>query len=304
MNLNKEKHKKNIDLILKNIEKDEGQKSSHWKYYLDGSFASNKYIGIGSISKSSNILKNFYHFILRNIIFFDINIKNKEWFDLVKQICKKYNRLINVDVARHIFTFDYLEQKLENFKNIKSICVIGDGTGNFVLPAYNSNKFNNIISVNLSEVLYHDYVYINSCSELEYNIYVVDTKEELNKLLKTDEKKIILISASNASILSNNNIDMFVNIASMQEMNNSIVKNYFNIIKSNEAYFYCCNRTKKVLPGNETLIFEEYPWGENLTIIDDEYTCPWMKRFYNYKMPFIHKYDGNIQHRLVKFFTK
>lgn len=298
---NEEKHKNNINLILKHLENDNMLKSSHWEYYLNGAYTSNKYIGFGSISNSSNILKNCFHFIFRNIAFFDVNIKNKEWFKLVQQICKKYKRIINVDVTRHIFTFDYLEQKLNNLNNIKSVCVIGDGTGNFVLPAYHSNKFNNIISVNLSEVLYHDYIYINSCNEFEYSIYVVETKDELNKLLKTDEKKIIFVNASNANILYNNNIDMFVNIVSMQEMNNSIVENYFNIIKSNKAYFYCCNRTKKVLPDNETLIFNKYPWGDNLKIIDDEYTCPWMKRFYNYKIPFIQKYDGNIQHRLVKF---
>ena len=39
------------------------------------------------------------------------------------------------------------------------------------------------------------------------------------------------------------------------------IENYFRIIKTNNALFYCCNREYKKLVGGEESYFENYPWG-------------------------------------------
>ena len=107
------------------------------------------------------------------------------------------------------------------------------------------------------------------------------------------------VDASELNVLKYTKIDLFVNIASMQEMTNEAVKDYFNIIKQSNAYFYCCNRENKKLYGGEELIFDKYSWGNCKKIVWED--CPWSKKYYVFSLPFIKKYDGNIKHALVKY---
>ena len=44
-----------------------------------------------------------------------------------------------------------------------------------------------------------------------------------------------------------NKIDLFINIASFQEMEPDILSNYFEIISSNKSILYHCNRHAKTL---------------------------------------------------------
>ena len=44
----------------------------------------------------------------------------------------------------------------------------------------------------------------------------------------------------------------------MQEMRPDIVEHYFKIIKSNSAFFYCCNKDHKKLISGEELVFNQY----------------------------------------------
>ena len=97
----------------------------------------------------------------------------------------------------------------------------------------------------------------------------------------------------------NKDIDLFVNIASFQEMTIDEIENYFRIIKSNNPLFYCCNREYKKLVGGEELYFDSYPWG-NITKKFNE-DCPWHQKLYQVKYPFIKKYDGNIKHCLIDY---
>ena len=63
------------------------------------------------------------------------------------------------------------------------------------------------------------------------------------------------------------------------------------------------NRKHKELPDGEIIEFEKYPWGNPESIIIDE-LCPWCQRYYGQKFPFIFKFDGVVQHRLVKYQKK
>ena len=74
---------------------------------------------------------------------------------------------------------------------------------------------------------------------------------------------------------------------------------YMDIIKSNNALFYCCNReNKKLYDGNE-IIFEEYPWGNGKIYFKED--CPWHQKYYTLKPKFIYKYEGNIKHCLIDY---
>ena len=91
-------------------------------------------------------------------------------------------------------------------------------------------------------------------------------------------KKLILIPSHLKKNLLNKQIDLFVNIASFQEMTTNEVENYFEIIKSNNSLFYCCNREYKKLDSGEELYCENYPWGEAKFYFNEN--CPWHQKYY------------------------
>ena len=236
--------------------------------------------------------KKIFHTILQFLIF-GKKVFQMDEYKIFKKICDFQNRQVDVDVMRHIITFNLLNKyKLLN----NSVCIIGDGKANFVGGLLGLNKNIKIFSINLSEVLIHDYLILQKTKLIDDDsIIVVKNK---NDLLSTN-KKLFLIDASNAHLLENQNINLFVNIASMQEMKLEHVKRYFKIISSNKAYFYCCNREYKKLSDGQELIFDKYPWEQGKFHFYED--CPWQKKFYDSRPPFIKRYDGNVKHTLVKY---
>jgi hypothetical protein len=57
--------------------------------------------------------------------------------------------------------------------------------------------------------------------------------------------------------------DVFINIASMQEMNMKTIDDYFTLVNSQAlpTYFYCANRISKNLPDGSIINFDDYPWN-------------------------------------------
>ena len=131
---------------------------------------------------------------------------------------------------------------------------------------------------------------------MDYSISLIENLNEINF------KKINLIPAENKKVLLNNNIDLFINIASFQEMTKDQIKNYFDIISSNKAMLYCCNREYKKLPNGDEIYFKDYPFQNSKTIFFDD--CKWYKYYYSLRFPFIHTYKdhrGIFKHKLSDF---
>ncbi len=109
--------------------------------------------------------------------------------------------------------------------------------------------------------------------------------------------------------------DAAINIASMQEMNQLAIQEYFSFLRSHmpaKNLFYCCNREEKKMPGDEVSRFSSYPWHEkDIHLLDGN--CPWHEyflsfrptasgaRFLNFRIPLINYFDGPHRHRLSVF---
>jgi hypothetical protein len=134
----------------------------------------------------------------------------------------------------------------------------------------------------------------------ESQVCVVGNSTELQSAMCDPEVRLLLVSAQYLELLNDAHIDIFVNIASMQEMNLDIIDKYFSIIKSAKAYFYCLNRAEKKLPDGTVTRFEDYPWGENSSYLLRPEVCP----FYIYALklspPFRIKFPL-MMHALVKY---
>ncbi len=281
-----------LDKLKKSIEKTDKDKSSHWKYYLDKKDYKDIFLnmGFGNFTHKTNFSSPFHNFFLKLI--FDKGIFRTEEFKKYKIIFDKMKRQIDVDTIRHIFTFNILKKYI----NPKKIGIIGDGKANGLMGALNLFPNSKIFSLNLSETLINDYIIMKNFNIVrEDEIQVIENIED-----KIDHtKRLFLIPSSFKEILKDNDIDLFINIASFQEMDKVEINNYMNLIKNNRSLLYSCNREYKKLLGGEELIFSEYPWGNGTKIFYED--CPWHQKFYSFKPPFIHKYDGNIQHCLIDY---
>ena len=282
-----------IEKLVKSIELDAKTKSSHWRKYLNSkSNYLNPYesLGFGGYSNKT-LLKSIYHYFF-SILINDKRIFKSETYKKFKTFLDKHKRQMNQDTIRHIFTFDLLK----NINPPSNVCVIGDGKCNFIIGSLITFPDARIFSINLSETLINDYLILKENKILnDANIQVIETKDEII----FENTKLILIPSHLKQFLANKDIDLFVNIASFQEMTLPEVDNYFKIIKSNNSLFYCCNREFKKLPGGEELYFDKYPWGNFPKKINED--CPWFQKLYQSRFPFIKRYDGNIKHCLIDY---
>ena len=155
-----------------------------------------------------------------------------------------------------------------------------------------------VISVNLGRTLFFDVLYSQRCLP---NVESV--------LLKTSHAchgesqcfQLAFLEAERYGLLEDLPVDLFVSIASMQEMLPSVIDNYFKYMRSSSrspCYFYCCNRLSKELPDGVLTEFMKYPWGNSDILLDE--LCPWYQRFPVSRPPFWQSFDGPIQHRLAR----
>jgi hypothetical protein len=276
------------------IQDGEQNKSSYWKLYSNSeSNIKNPYkdLGFGGFYKKE-LLSSFFHYVL-SVFLFGNAIRRSNTYRKYKKIFDESKRQIDVNTIRHIFTFEMLKDKIQS---PKLIAIIGDGKCHAIIGSKETFPNAQIFSVNLAETLINDYLLIK-----EMNIYDDDDIQVIrsidDKLIKN--KKLVLISSSLKLFLTDKNIDLFINIASFQEMDQPEVENYFNLIKSNKSFFYCCNREYKKLPGGEESYFNKYPWGNVDKFFYED--CEWHQKYYSKKFPFIIKYNGKHKHCLVDY---
>lgn len=281
-------------------------KSSHWKFHTSKAEISkeSKISGIDGFSNRTRKFPGSTSLHLRNLkklYPWAIDQINSVDFEQAIQICHDQSREIDTCVARHFFTFEMLE----NIADMphRTVCVIGDGQSNFVSLALSRKFCDKLISINLTEVLLSDLDLLEKIPSLaRHEVAVASSQSDVVKFLTNTNQRLLLISAQNSSLVSKMDIQLFVNIASFQEMTPALVQEYFRIIKSNNAYLYCCNRVEKRLYGGEINRFFDFPWSESQILLDG--LCMWHQHSYSLRSLQLYKpfpFDGEIWHRLVKF---
>lgn len=215
-------------------------------------------------------------------------------YDCIRQILSLNEILKQLGVNAINYTHNVLSRK-----SIKVACVIGDGYGYFSTLLKTFAPEINVISVNLGRTLFFDVLYSQKCLTAQ-NPVLLKKKDNKYKLL--EKNTLVFCEAENYHILEGMPIDLFINITSMQEMNPLIINKYFEYIKSsasNPVYFYCCNRLEKMLPDGTVTRFMEYPWTYSTVMLDE--LCPWFQVYPISRPPFWVRFDGQIQHRFVKW---
>jgi len=279
-----------INILEKNIAKTNINKSSHWKKYLNKEAVfkdPHNFLGFGSFTKIN--YKSIFHYIFQLLIF-GINFFNTPSYKLYKKLFDKIKRQIDIDTVRHIFTFEKLK-----YLNPKRICIIGDGKLNGVLGAHLTFPKAIIFSVNLTETLINDLYILDMCEiNLKHSIKLVENEND-----NLDDRRLYIVPSNLKNFLKDKKIDLFINIASFQEMTVDEIYNYFEIIKYEGSKLYCCNREYKKLVGGEEIYFDKYPWkGVKFKYFWEN--CPWHRKYYTFRPPFISSFPNTI-HCLVSF---
>ena len=282
-------------------------KSSHWDYHLKGfekdEILKGNFLPLGFGGFSGRSLRGrLYHALFQRLLFSEVGkYRSYESYRVAEQVAKKQNRNIDFDLLRHVFTFNLLINQISYISNPHNVCVIGDGMSNFLSIAIGINFGSKLISINLPEVLMNDLILLMRLGIVSSEVKIAQNKGELSTYLNDTETRIILIVAADSTAVADSGVDLFVNIASFQEMTLPTIKIYFDLIKSNSAMFYCCNREEKILYGGETIIFDQYPWGKSDVVFDEE--CPWSQFFYKIGKDgkIKRKYDGRVRHKLVSY---
>lgn len=283
--------------------------SSHWKNIgaheaqeaTDGSVILNGF-GFGTFRPFSPIKALLHmHESLMAIIICFLNINNKYLLLSALKVGFKSKRIIDFDLIKQAIALDYILQKIPteklDFTKKKTVCIIGDGyssMGSLIKILFPETR---IVFINLGKTILFDLHYFNKIFQFE-NYEIINTSEDI----KADTRNNLFIPAENYQAIEKLEIDLFINIASMQEMDLETINNYFKFIRASKSkvkYFYCCNRHKKILPDGTQIIFEKYPWN-NCEFISNE-NCHWYDREPISRPPFLRKFDGTFQQAIAKF---
>jgi hypothetical protein len=191
-----------------------------------------------------------------------------------------------------VLTVDLLKKHTDGFDG-KRVVIIGDGYGSLGCLFKLCYPSAIITYINLGRTLTFDAHY-SGCVFPNSNHKLITSTSDLG----SDDFNYVEAERAREFEIEG---DLFVNIASMQEMTPDAISFYFKMFRGQKksTLFYCCNRLEKILPDGAITKFFEYNWAETDEIIVDE-LCPWHQRAPKSKFPFVYRFDGPIQHRLVR----
>ena len=219
-----------------------------------------------------------------------------------KAVAERSGRLFDFDCAKQALSVQAIldtlsgeERTSKTFSQlgITTVFSICDGYGYMGSLLRELDPDVRVVFVNLGKTLLFD----------AYYAHQVHPEARLANLEKqTELADMMFLAAEQFESLAQMSIDLFINIASMQEMDPAIVASYFRLMRESQAeqkYFYCCNRLEKRLPAGELVRFNEYPWQDAKILLDE--LCPWYQLYPNSRPPFWRPFDGPVQHRMVRF---
>jgi len=301
--------------VLKNeSEFSEKSISSHWIEYLkdfkyeNGEF-SGKGLPEGGGGRRSLLNRGIQHIFQtpfrrlgKPFIEFETILK------CANKVHQERNTSLQLGSLRQVLSLAFLQQN-RIFEHLSEpVIIIGDGFGIMasLLLSYLAKSSIKVVVVNLTQNLLIDAVFIKK-SIPAVTICLVKDNEAYHEALIDSGINVICIQADNSKLISIAPIGLAINIASMQEMNPIVTKEYFDFIRASsnkKTLFYCVNRIEKTLPDGTVSDFFNYPWHQNDQILVDE-LCPWHQYYYNpMRFPFYFQYDGPHQHRLVEMYKK
>ena len=305
-----------INFLAEQVKKDDLAASSHWRKYHTGfQFTGDNFVGLQGFGNLEKPYRKFHllaHFLLQ-MKFRRMGSLFTQFTQLdpvAKKIAKRQDRSYNLDFLRQTLTLSFLKKHIpQKLAENNIVWVIGDGFGSMTSLLLESKSASCVVLINLTKTLLVDLWYLKlSMGEeaFEKSVDLVTEENDIKSILaqtKGGDKtpRVIAIQALDHNLLDHVPASLVINIASMQEMDPSVIASYFthiyNAAQYSDVAFYCCNREEKVLPDGVITRFSEYPWKFGDNVLVDE-LCPWHQQYYLLKRPYYRSYDGSVRHQL------
>ncbi len=219
-----------------------------------------------------------------------------------KAVVSSMGLVFSQDAFRQVCVLNFLVRAMQNKVPPRLIMIIGDGHG--ILSALLHARFPEarIMMIDLGSVLFFQSYHLHKAFPDASQVIADEAPAG-------DESTFTFCPADRLEALPKGNIDLAVNVASMQEMDPAITARYFDLLRQRATgLFYCCNRLEKHI-GKNIIRFMEFPWLKKDVHLVDE-SCPWHQwffglgsspnvRFAGIPVPFMHKYDGQHWNRLT-----
>ena len=293
------------DLFLKYYSNDQYSEvtSSHWRKYGEktkvAKTSSGYEVGAHGISNFRNksplrSLKNIPVAFLISKLLARYKAENKT-IETAKSITDELNIYFDFDHAKCVLIYDLLNS-YNLFETKHIICIIGDGHGFLGTLIKKMCPEAKILFINLGRNLLIDALCFSKIfPELEH-LHLQQPKNSY----QLNGQSILFLETEQFENMQTLPISLFINIASMQEMDMKVIDSYFEYMRhsSEESHFYCLNREEKLLPDGSVTKFMDYPWGEEEILLDGQ--CPFYQKYPSSRPPFYHDFDGSHRHRLVK----
>jgi len=207
-----------------------------------------------------------------------------------KDLARKQGRIHSYDCVRQALALNSIKDFISQ---TKCVCVIGDGYGYMGTLLKMMYPDMIVVSVNLNKILFFDVFYTRKVLS-NTTLTLMQDKEDFG------HSKMVFLRAEDYHLLQGLPIDFFINIASFQEMNPSITKQYFYYMNSSskeKVYLYSCNRIEKTLPDGTITKFQDIPWNCTETLFNE--LPGWYQNYPISKPPFWKPLDGPVIHRLA-----
>lgn len=276
--------------------------SSHWEKfgkgqraeYTDHSCLSIEGLGFGDYENSKNLrirdrFINIFATITSKITIYTLP---KHLRRVVKNLAEKTDRVVNQDFIRLAKSAESIVHHIETHKS-KRILIIGDGWGTLGCLLKEIHPELVIVQVNLGRSLLFDLAFSSKAlSKYEHCL--------ITKLSEIQDEDFSYMPAEELS-LENADIELFIAIASFQEMDIEIVNEYLNLIRKQDviSYLYSANRISKTLPDGSIIRKEDYGWSSHDEIIFER-TPWWLNWGVRRRPPFLFRMDGKIDETLVQ----
>jgi hypothetical protein len=294
---------------------DSAEASSHWKDFskyskveadADGNIITIKGFGFGG-SDDSRLAAKIVAATGNKLMMAGLSYPGLEK-DVKKsqQLVGSMGLYFSQDAFRQACTKFFLAKKIAEQKMpVKNILIIGDGFG--VLAALMSEQYPgaNIFLIDLGVTLFFQSYYLSKKFPGKSHTLLE------NGVTVKEGSGFYYCPAEHVQHFPEVELDLAINIASMQEMNPEMIRTYFNLLRERKTkLFYCCNRLEKILPDGTPARIFEFPWeAEDVFLVDE--VCPWHKFFVGriggksvklldfIPIPLLRKYDGVHWHRLA-----
>jgi len=172
-------------------------------------------------------------------------------------------------VIRSYYYYNILNDHINKAKRNR-IIEIGGGNGNLISVIKQFSSKSTVIDIDLPETIASAIAFIKDLFPASKILMPHEIKSD-----NFSEYDFVFMVPSQASLISDNSIDLTINTASFQEMTHDQIEEYYKLIQRvnyEGSFFFTSNRVEKIPCGPnsyevETLAapnrFSEYPWDEN-----------------------------------------